>query len=351
MKIAIVGLKNLNEPGGIETHIKNVAPRLSKLGNEVHLIVNNDNKVRLKGVKLHKVKYIKGRFTNKISMLPFSLLEIKKINPDVIYANDAVHGFGTTLFFKKTPVVYVAHGVGYLRSDWPKPVKFLLRIMEQYTFRHAAKVFAVDEKSAKEVGRVRKERIQVIPNGVNISIFEKKYKKPKEFRHKTNVVFVGRLIPSKGIYDIIDVFKKIKGDIGLYVIGKGPEGSNVKKICKNSKNIHFIGFVKDVVPYLKHADIFVMPSYYEGMPIVLLEAMASKTASIAYDVGDVSKRFKNGKELIILKKGDKKGLKMWIEKLSKNKALMKKIALSGFQKVKNDYNWVNVSARILNILR
>jgi len=50
-------------------------------------------------------------------MLPFSLLELRKIKPDVIYVNDAVHGFGTTFFFKKIPIVYVAHGIGYLRSE------------------------------------------------------------------------------------------------------------------------------------------------------------------------------------------------------------------------------------------
>ena len=352
MKIVIVGLKNLNEPGGIETHVKNVAPLLAKMGNEVHLIVNKDNKVSLKGVKIHKVPYIRWRYLSKISMLPFSLWEIHRIKPDVIYANDAVHGFGTTLVFRKRiPVVYVAHGIGYLRSDWPKPIKWFLKVMERYTFKHATKVFAVDEESAKEVEKVRGEKIEVIPNGVDIKKFSQKFQKPKEFQHKINVVFIGRLIPSKGIYDLIEVFKKIKTkDIGLYIIGKGPEEEKLRKLAKGMQNVHILGFVKDIRPYLRNADIFVMPSYYEGMPIVLLEAMASKTACIVYNVGDISERFKNGRDLIIIKKGNKGDLLKWILKLSRDKKIRKRLSTEAFSKVKDKYSWKVITNKILKIM-
>jgi len=223
--------------------------------------------------------------------------------------------------------------------------------MEHYTFKHATKVFAVDYESAKEVSKVRGKKVPVIPNGVDINKFRKRVKKPKVFKYEVNVLFVGRLIPSKGVYDIIRVSKQLSKEIGVYIIGKGPEKDKVKKMCDRIPNCHFIGFVNDVTPYLKHADIFVMPSYYEGMPIVLLEAMAARTACIAYDIGDIKKRFKSGKELVILTKGDISKLEMWINKLAKNKKLRQKIAENGFKKVKKEYSWDKIVKEIITLVK
>ena len=94
-----------------------------------------------------------------------------------------------------------------------------------------------------------------------------------------------------------------------------------------------------------------MPSYYEGMPIVLLEAMASRTACIVYTVGDVKKRFKDKEEIITLKTGDKEGLHNWVLNLSKNKRLRTKIAKNGFEKVKKEYDWEKIVKKIDKIFK
>ena len=346
-KVMVVGLKNLNMEGGIETYVKNVVPRLAKKY-DVHIIVNADNQKSLSSVSVHPVFYVPGRYTNKLSMVPAILWETLRISPDVVYANDSAHGFFVKFFFRRTPMLYIAHGINSVRTDWPKFVRIFWKMIEEYCFRHADKVVAVDEKTAQYVQKFRKDRVLVIPNGVDVLQFEGKIPKPKEFRHKTNILFVGRMIKSKGVYDAVDVFKDLPRDIGLYFVGRGPESENLKKIAKKYSNIVYVGFVESVIPYHKHANIFIMPSYYEGMPIVLLEAFAAGTPAICYDVGDIRKRF--GDIAIILPKGDKKGLKNWILKLANDKKLAKKLGQKAKEKVKREYTWDAVASKISELL-
>lgn len=344
MNITMIGAKNFEEVGGIEVHIQEISKRLVDRGHRVNTIVNNMGRKTshevIDGINVYTVPYIHSRYTTKLSMLPSLLWKARKLESDIYHAHDVVGGFGSALFLNAKPLIYTAHGIGYVRSDWAPPVRLSLWTMEQIIFRRADKLLTVDYQSKEILNRIRDD-VQVIHNGVDLDRFKEKKDVPPEFSpDKLRVIFAGRLIPTKGAHLLIDSFNDC--DAELYIIGKGPEEEKLKKMIATKDNVKFIGYVKDIVPYFQHADIFVLPSIYEGLPITLLEAMASSNACIATDIADLSQRFKNGDELVLVEPGNVEVLSRALSALINDKKKRRMLARNAKDKMKEDYDWDNI---------
>jgi glycosyltransferase involved in cell wall biosynthesis len=122
--------------------------------------------------------------------------------------------------------------------------------------------------------------IYVIPNVLNpINVSSKSYEK--------NIVTIGRLSKEKGHQDLIHAFSKLQTiDWILHIVGDGPEMKNLLKIVKDlgiEEKVIFHGYQRDFLSILGNASIFVLPSYYEGFPNALLEAMSVPLACISSD--------------------------------------------------------------------
>jgi glycosyltransferase involved in cell wall biosynthesis len=353
MNITMIGAKNFEEVGGIEVHIQEISKRLVDRGHRVNTIMNNMGRKTtheiIDGINVYTVPYIHSRYTTKLSMLPPLLWKARKLESDIYHAHDVVGGFGSALFLNTKPLIYTAHGIGYVRSDWAPPVRLSLWTMEQIIFRRADKLLTVDYQSKEILNRIRDD-VPVIHNGVDLDRFKEKKDVPPEFSpDKLRVLFAGRLIPTKGAHLLIDSFNDC--DAELYIIGKGPEEEKLKKMIATKDNVKFIGYVKDIVPYFQHADIFVLPSIYEGLPITLLEAMASSNACIATDIADLSQRFKNGDELILVEPGNEEVLSRALSDLINDKKKRRMLARNAKNKMKEGYDWDNIVDRIEEIYK
>ncbi|MBR9707146.1 MAG: glycosyltransferase family 4 protein, partial [Candidatus Diapherotrites archaeon] len=264
---------------------------------------------------------------------------------DVYHAHDAVMGFFSAIFLLR-PLIYTAHGVGYKRKDFPFYVRAFLRLFETTTFLLANKVIAVDGVTAKEVHKYRKD-VQIIRNGVTIEDY-KKQKNPFKTK-KLKILYVGRMIPSKGPDLLINAFKaldaKTRQKAELWVIGKGPELETLRSLTKEDKDIHLPGYVYSTVPYFAHSDVFVLSSLYEGFPFTLLEGMASKNACISTNISDLEQVF-NEKEVVIIPAGNTQVIKNSLTNLINDPAKRKKLAENGFEKVKKDFNWSKIITEI-----
>lgn len=129
----------------------------------------------------------------------------------------------------------------------------------------------------------------VINNALETQVinYEKKFnvcKKDRElFRAKT-ILMVGRLTEQKNHkWFIKEVFNKLNKDVNLIILGTGPLEKELKELTKNNHNIHLLGVKDNPYAYMAKADIFVLPSLFEGMPRALMESLACGTTSIAND--------------------------------------------------------------------
>jgi glycosyltransferase involved in cell wall biosynthesis len=146
-------------------------------------------------------------------------------------------------------------------------------------------------------GRLPPEKLVVIPNGIDLE----KYPAPRPAdltalgipAGRRVVVFVGRLEPQKGVQWLIETvpawLEKLP-DCDLLLVGKGPLRESLAAQCRSkgiAGRVHFSGWRADVPEILAAADLLVLPSAWEGMPNVVLEAMASRRPVIAADVEGV----------------------------------------------------------------
>jgi glycosyltransferase involved in cell wall biosynthesis len=157
----------------------------------------------------------------------------------------------------------------------------------------AAVCYVTEELRAHNASSRSGVRTAVIPNGVP-DMDRLQFGRPEELREDWfNVAIVGRLDTVKGHHVAIRALamKAAPPDAHLQIIGLGPTESALRALAKDlgvAERVHFLGFRRNVYDYLAHCDVLLMPSLHEGLPFVLLEAMALGSAIVASRVGGLA---------------------------------------------------------------
>ncbi|MHB9156138.1 MAG: glycosyltransferase family 4 protein [Endomicrobiales bacterium] len=156
-------------------------------------------------------------------------------------------------------------------------------------------------------------KIQVIPNGVSTEIFSPASQGEKKTLRQalgipgnaTVVIYTGRLEPGKGLETLLDAWPRAAGaQAHLYVLGTGSLEQTLRSRASGEGEIHFTGWKRNTVDYLRAADIFVLPSFGEGLPNSLIEAMSCGLACVATDIGGVTELITSGKNGVLVAPGD-----------------------------------------------
>ncbi|TXT62374.1 MAG: putative enzyme [Promethearchaeota archaeon] len=244
----------------------------------------------------------KATIFNKLR-LPFLIFKIlKRISPHLIisfidYANSLtiltqiVFGMNTPLFIcnHTNPLSHYQKSDRYLNSIIPilyssKKVTKIITIAD-----HIKEVlvnsYGINHKIIKtiyngiDLNEIKTLKTQEIKNTLHRSLLEN-----KEY---VKFISMGRLIEIKGHKYLISAFAQVKKEIpnsALFILGDGPLNTSLKEFAvqkKVDKEIYFLGLKKNPYKYLAHADIFVLPSLIEGLPMSIIEAMACELPIIA----------------------------------------------------------------------
>lgn len=162
----------------------------------------------------------------------------------------------------------------------------------------------------------------------------------------TEVIFVARLAELKGVSDLLRAVEKLvseHGQIHLTVVGDGPERNRFEKLSKKLKldhNVTFTGYLSqaEVADYLKRSHVLVLPSYAEGVPVSLMEALASQVPVIATQVGGVSELVEDGVNGFIVRPGDVDQLADRLGALLSDGALRQSMGEAGRATTVSDFN-------------
>lgn len=159
------------------------------------------------------------------------------------------------------------------------------------------------------------DKVTVIYNGV---------RSPDRFqkvrRESLNVVCIARLHPAKGIDTILNAAPYVGDNITVHIVGDGPLDQEYRNFISEHKinNVVLHGFQSDVKPYLQMADIFLLSSNWEGLPIAIVEAMAYKLPVVATNVGGISEIIHDGRGGRLYTPRDSRTLATLINELSLN---------------------------------
>jgi glycosyltransferase involved in cell wall biosynthesis len=214
---------------------------------------------------------------------------------------------------------------------------------------------------SNKVCEIVKSKIKNVPcftvyNGVDCSIF-----KPK--KNKNNgcfcIVCIANLIAIKGQKYLIDAFSKIiktypHNNFSLEIVGGGADFTILKSIVDNlglTNHVNFHGYVnyEEVVTVLRKADIFIMPSFFEALGCVYLEAMACKVPVIGCKDQGIEEIIQNEINGICVSPQNSIEIEESIRLLFENEGLRSYIAENGYQTVKNNFTWVCSAQNLIEV--
>jgi len=298
-----------------------------------------------------------------------------------IYEAHTVSGYGFLKVLKRRkigkPFIQTIHGVladEYIQSS--KSVSPSLRMKLSNVFmRHLARIekeaakeatliVTVSRYSAQKIVQlyeVEETKIRIVPNGVDLQRF-----KPAEDCEKVKdiiavngehvVIFVGNLIPRKGLHYLIEAAKQVikeNKDTKFVVVGDGPLKNHLISYSKEQGVSDKFVFLGDVPEDMLHqlyscADVFASPSIQEGQGISLLEAQATAKPVVAFNVSAINEVVKNN-ETGLLVKPDSYELANAILSLLSDKSLREKMGRSGREFVSKKFSWNICAQKMLQI--
>lgn len=213
--------------------------------------------------------------------------------------NDIIHfhalGPSTLAIIAKVlgkKVVCTVHGLDWKRSKWGGFSSRFLKFGEYATARFAHRTISVSESLVDYYREKYKKNVDYIKNGVEI----KECVSPETIREKWGLeskayfLYLGRLVPEKGIHYLIEAYKRLSTDKKLVIAGGSSHSDDYERELHlkagDNEKIIFTGFVQGRIleELLSNAFVYVLPSDIEGMPISLLEAMSYGKLCLASDI-------------------------------------------------------------------
>lgn len=273
-------------------------------------------------------------------------------------------------------IIYTAHGF-YFHENMSflsyKLFATIEKIMGKYFTDHIFTQSQEDYKTAIDLQIIDKDRITWINNGVNLSKFNpenvkvdvKSYKKNLGLSADSKVIcFIGRLVKEKGILDLLEAFKYLIKDFSnlyLLIIGDSSLDERDKKTKQKIKSylddiklrdkIIFTGFRNDIPELLKISDIFVLPSYREGMPRSIIEAMAMGKPIVATNIRGCREEIVNGETGFLVNVNSPKEIYEAIKKLIVDNELIVHMGAKGRQRVIELYDEEKVLEKQVNVIK
>ncbi len=327
--------------GGLEKMVCDLAINLKRQKNEVIFCCYDElgffhNVLKSQNIQVHYLKRKQGidiHYPFKLA----SLIKNKKV--DIIHAHNATAWFYAfwASILSKIPLVYTEHDRSF---PTPLRLKFLHYFFGKYT--HA--VVAVSKAVKHNLEKYEHiKNIKVIYNGIDPILFypptaeEKILKKKQLGLNADNFVLgnVGRMDYWKNqriLIEILPDLKKVFPNIKLVFVGGGDEEDNLKKLALEKKvenDVLFLGKRCDVNEILKAFDLFVFPSLTEGLPLVVIEAMATGLPIIASPVGGIPELIIDDKNGFLVSPTSKSEIKSAIIKLIENQDLRIKMGQIG----------------------
>ncbi len=299
LRITVLGTRGFpNVQGGIENHCEHLYTSLINKGCQITVFTRkgyvDTEMAYYKGVRLVPLPCLRKKSLEAISHSLCGVLVAKKKGCDILH----IHGIGPSLLVPVARVlamktVMTNHGPDYARQKWGKLGKFVLRLGEYFGSRWANAIICVSDWIADDIRARYRRDIFSIPNGVVVPELDQNTSTLRRHGLEKNryIMSVGRLVPEKGFHDLIDAFNKASLDNWRLVIVGGADHPDkysselIRKVAEND-NIVLPGFLagEPLQQLYSHAGLFVLPSYYEGLPIVLLEALSYRLSCIASDI-------------------------------------------------------------------
>lgn len=234
----------------------------------------------------------------------------------------------------------------------------LTRPIIHFFWRHATYVVANSEglRSIAQ-GSISNKQIEMIPNGVDTEKFYPAPTNPERSSglNQVRLLIVGRLVRQKGLDILFKAMTQFTSTT-LEIVGDGQAKNDLESLATTlnlNSRVHFVNWLvrEHLLGHYHSADIFVFPSRAEGMPNVLLEAMASGLPVIATQIAGNEELVQDGETGLLIPVEDVDALSQALSRLIADPALRRRMGAAGRARVERDYSWRHVAKSYLHLIQ
>ncbi len=372
LKIAMIGQKHvLSNEGGVEKVVREISTRLVRLGFDVtcydrknkHVMDSDEDLPTLSeynGVKIKDCFTIDKKGLAAVSSSLIGSLKILFSGANVVH----YHAEGPSAmlpiikFLSKKKVIVTVHGLDWKRDKWgdgfaSKYIKF----GEKMAAKYADEIIVLSDGVKKYFKETYNRDTHFIPNGITQpDIFDSKIINSKYNLNKDSYfLFLGRIVPEKGIHYLIDAYSEVKTDKKLVIAGGASDTDSyyeeLRKKASNNENIIFTGFVQgqELEELYSNAYVYVLPSDLEGMPLSLLEAMSYGNCCLTSDIEECSDVMEDCG--VTFKQSSVEDLANKLQYLSDSEKVVQKLKLESSPFIIKKYNWDDIVNKTLELYR
>ncbi|MCM1530587.1 MAG: glycosyltransferase family 4 protein [Alistipes sp.] len=363
MKIAMLGHKYIpSREGGIEVVVEELCVRMSSLGHNIVCYNRKNPKIssektnNYKGIKIKEVFTINRRGLAAVTSSVFGSIGAAFGRYDVVH----IHAEGPAfmcwlpkLFGKK--VIVTIHGLDHQRAKWGKFASWYIRSGEKNAVRFADEIIVLSKGVQDYFKETYHRNTKFIPNGVNRKERRTADMIADKWNLKENdyILYLGRIVPEKGIHYLIQAFQNLKTDKKLVIAGGSSDTdkymAELRNMAKNDSRIIFTGFVEGRLKHelYSNAYIYTLPSDLEGMPLSLLEAMSYGCCCLTSDIAECAEVVEN--KAVTFRKGSVADLKAKLQMLCDSPETAKKYRDEAADFICEKYKWDDVVEKTLRL--
>ena len=278
----------LCELGGAQSVVANIANGICDNHEVIVAAGDGDGKmwdmldVRVKRVQCKYLKRSVSLYNDVRALLEFRKL-YKKYKPDIIHLHSSKAGMLGRFAFQSKKTVYTVHGFDSIRIAHRRFL--MLERLMQYFCKAIVTVSCYDEKNLLAEGI--KKNVSMVYNGTPVHNLNEPVPFTLPDKYKKIVLCVARISPPKNSALFMQMASLLPEYAFVWI-------GNQEKVCEHPDNVFFMGNIPNAAKYISIADVFCLPTNYEGLPIVIIEAMSHGCPIVASDVGGVSELVHNG---------------------------------------------------------
>ncbi len=287
MKVAMIGLRGLDDGlGGVEKAVREISTRLVRRGVDVtcYCRPKYNDRSEYEGVKLVNTRTVYTKHGETAFYVLGSVYKAIRAQYDVVHlhalASCVAAGF-IRRFSSQTRLVSTIHGLDWQRAKWGRVASGILQRAEREAVRWSDHIICVS-LSLQIYCQLRYPRqlFSAIPNGCDPPS-KKIAPPPFGLEPEGYILFLGRIVPEKGVHYLIKAFQNVETDKKLIIAGPAPHAEGyrreIEELARADKRVQLVGPVKGAQKdaLLANSYLFVLPSEIEGLPIALLEAASN----------------------------------------------------------------------------
>ena len=368
LNICMLGHKRIpSREGGIEVVVEELSTRMVRLGHKVtcfnrrghHVSGSEFDSEKLneyQGVKLKTVFTINHKGYAAMSSSASAAVKAAFGKYDIVHFH--AEGPCAMLWLPKLMgkrCVATIHGIDWQRAKWGGFASRYIKFGEKIAARYADEIIVLSRNVQRYFKDTYGRKTVYISNGVSRKpIRTAELIKEKWGLEKDNyILYLGRIVPEKGIHYLIQAFKDIKTDKKLAIAGgasdTGAYMDELTELAKGDDRIFFTGFVQGQIleELYSNAYVYVLPSDLEGMPLSLLEAMSYGNCCLVSDISECTEVV--GNQAVVFEKGNVADLHDKLQMLCEDIEKVSSYKRAASDYICDRYSWDDVTERTLEL--